>query len=715
MIPAKAVVFVACAAIAYAIPLPPSFFDSDFELGLFRIVIVAAAAMVLARDDYGLFSDVTEADLKPENIQTACDNNAVGAENSVNATKIVPISKMKILYGSTTGNAKSLALALRKSVNAHTRKTTARVMNLKDYEPEDLVKEECVAVICSTWNGGEPPKDAVFFDKFLSDAVLDFRRSKTMLNGLRICVYGLGSSAYPDKVFCTASKRMHESLLDLGATAFTDIGFGDDAQGDMDAEFALWVQNGVLPFFPGATHVAPGCSTTKSSSSDAFDSNKLTGQDDKVLSKRQARKLRQQRNLKRYGPSKTRLARERRKKEKLKPVPLEEEDKVNDTYLSLPELQAQGKVSTSDSGVLDIEAIGGALHAQKVDAEAQKNKPAREMVTARQRQALTKEGYKIIGTHSAVKLCRWTKHQLRGRGGCYKHTCYGITSYQCMEATPSLACANKCTFCWRHHKNPVGTEWRWKMDPPREIVKTAIKLHQNMIREYSGVPGVKPERLQEAFTVRHCALSLVGEPIMYPRINELVGELHKRNVSTFLVTNAQFPDCIKQLSPVTQLYVSIDAATPDSLKAVDRPLFADYWERFIASLEALREKRQRTVYRLTLLKGENMDGIEHYAELIAMGQPDFVEIKSVTFCGDSAATDLSHSNVPFHSEVLEFSTKLSELVNELYAKRAAESSVKGSPDEKIDDIHDCDGELIAYGVACEHHHSNLVLLAQKKI
>lgn len=252
------------------------------------------------------------------------------------------------------------------------------------------------------------------------------------------------------------------------------------------------------------------------------------------------------------------------------------------------------------------------------------------------------------------------------------------------------------------------------MDPPREIVKTAIKLHQNMIREYSGVPGVKPERLQEAFTVRHCALSLVGEPIMYPRINELVGELHKRNVSTFLVTNAQFPDCIKQLSPVTQLYVSIDAATPDSLKAVDRPLFADYWERFIASLEALREKRQRTVYRLTLLKGENMDGIEHYAELIAMGQPDFVEIKSVTFCGDSAATDLSHSNVPFHSEVLEFSTKLSELVNELYAKRAAESSVKGSPDEKNDDIHDCDGELIAYGVACEHHHSNLVLLAQKK-
>ena len=46
-------------------------------------------------------------------------------------------------------------------------------------------------------------------------------------------------------------------------------------------------------------------------------------------------------------------------------------------------------------------------------------------MTPLQRKALTKEGYKIIGSHSAVKLCRWTKHQLRGRGGCYKHTFYG--------------------------------------------------------------------------------------------------------------------------------------------------------------------------------------------------------------------------------------------------------------------------------------------------
>lgn len=184
-----------------------------------------------------------------------------------------------------------------------------------------------------------------------------------------------------------------------------------------------------------------------------------------------------------------------------------------------------------------------------------------------------------------------------------------------------MACANKCVFCWRHHKNPVGTTWRWKTDEPADIVKEAIALHQSMIHEMKGIPGALPERIAEAHTVKHCALSLVGEPIMYPRINELLQELHNRQISSFLVTNAQFPDCIQDLSPVTQLYVSVDAPTKDSLKAIDRPLFRDFWERYIESLRAIKNKRQRTVYRMTLVKDWNMEHLEGYADLIEMGQP----------------------------------------------------------------------------------------------
>ena len=56
-----------------------------------------------------------------------------------------------------------------------------------------------------------------------------------------------------------------------------------------------------------------------------------------------------------------------------------------------------------------------------------------------------------------------------------------------------------------------------------------------------GVPGVKEERFEEGMTVKHCALSLVGEPIMYPEINKFLKLLHECKISSFLVTNAQFP------------------------------------------------------------------------------------------------------------------------------------------------------------------------------
>jgi tRNA wybutosine-synthesizing protein 1 len=280
--------------------------------------------------------------------------------------------------------------------------------------------------------------------------------------------------------------------------------------------------------------------------------------------------------------------------------------------------------------VMDLEDMGDSIAAsQSKPSTAASGAPPREMVTPSQAKALKKEGYRLIGSHSAVKLCRWTKHQLRGRGGCYKHTFYGITSYQCMEATPSLACANKCVFCWRHHKNPVGKEWRWKTDDPHYIVDEAVKTHVQMIKEARGIPGVQMDRWKEAHTVRHCALSLVGEPIMYPRVDELLADLHSRRISTFLVTNGQHPSAIASLRPITQLYVSVDAPTRESLIAIDRPLFSDAWERLRQSLESLRDKGQRTVARLTVVKGWNSDELEGYARLIALGRVSLVEVKGM--------------------------------------------------------------------------------------
>ena len=89
---------------------------------------------------------------------------------------------------------------------------------------------------------------------------------------------------------------------------------------------------------------------------------------------------------------------------------------------------------------------------------------------------------------------------------------------------------------------------------------------------------------------------------------------------------------------------------------------------------------------MTLVKGFNVEEIKQYADLIALGKPDFVEVKGVTYCGttkNSGKAPLSMSNVPFHEEVVEFCEKLSS-------------------------------QLGNYEVASEHEHSNCVLIAQKK-
>ena len=83
------------------------------------------------------------------------------------------------------------------------------------------------------------------------------------------------------------------------------------------------------------------------------------------------------------------------------------------------------------------------------------------------------------------------------------------------------------------------------MDGPEKIVSEAYENHRKLIKEFRGVPGVQPARLAEAMQIKHCALSLVGEPIMYPEINRLIELLHEEKISTFLVTNAQFPEAIR--------------------------------------------------------------------------------------------------------------------------------------------------------------------------
>jgi len=586
-------------------------------------------------------------------------------ESKANTRKTARSDGLKIFFGTQTGKAKTLADVLQSE--AETLGLKSEVVDLKNYEPEDSLSEEvntCVFII-STYVDGNPPESATWFYKWLEEASNDFRVQKSLLKDLDYVVFGLGNSLYEGN-FNMVGRNVDKWLELLSARRVFPFGVGDEnitnsKHGGTENDFKFWSSKFL-------THLKE--QREKSSDGGCHCSSELQSVDKSCCQNQQ------------------------------NPVDNEMQDEEilceSTSEESSGEDDEQG--NKRKDGLLDLEDLGPMMNTMKKakeEKEAMKLKgPKRmigkkktvepkEMITPALEKALTKQGYRLIGTHSGVKLCRWTKSMLRGRGGCYKHTFYGIESHRCMETTPSLACANKCVFCWRHHTNPVGTEWKWKMDDPDTIVNGAMENHRNMIKQFRGVPGVKPERFEEGMKIQHCALSLVGEPIMYPKINELIRILHGHEISSFLVTNAQFPDAIRNLIPVTQLYVSVDASTKESLKKIDRPLFRDFWPRFLDSLKALSEKGQRTVYRLTLVKSWNSEELQNYADLVSLGKPDFIEVKGVTYCGESKASTLTMENVPWHEEVIGFVQQLADLL----------------PD---------------YEIACEHEHSNCLLMAHKK-
>ncbi|QID82778.1 S-adenosyl-L-methionine-dependent tRNA 4-demethylwyosine synthase [Saccharomyces pastorianus] len=337
----------------------------------------------------------------------------------------------------------------------------------------------------------------------------------------------------------------------------------------------------------------------------------------------------------------------------------------------------------------DVEDIGGKGSNGKFSgADEIKQMVAKDSPTYKN---LTKQGYKVIGSHSGVKICRWTKNELRGKGSCYKKSLFNIASSRCMELTPSLACSSKCVFCWRHGTNPVSKNWRWQVDEPEYILENALKGHYSMIKQMRGVPGVIAERFAKAFEVRHCALSLVGEPILYPHINKFIQLLHQKGITSFLVCNAQHPEALRNIVKVTQLYVSIDAPTKTELKKVDRPLYKDFWERMVECLEILKtvQNHQRTVFRLTLVKGFNMGDVSAYADLVQRGLPGFIEVKGATFSGssDGNGNPLTMQNIPFYEECVKF---VKAFTTELQRRG----------------LH--------YDLAAEHAHSNCLLIADTK-
>lgn len=289
------------------------------------------------------------------------------------------------------------------------------------------------------------------------------------------------------------------------------------------------------------------------------------------------------------------------------------------------------------------------------------------------RRSLEHQHYKLAGRHSAVKLCHWTKKSLRGEGVCYKQLFYGIESHRCLQMSPDITCMNKCVYCWRVIERTAGFD-KMGVDEPGEIIDTCVEAQRLLISGFGGFKGTDAAKFREAQNPKHAAISLMGEPTLYPKISELIEEFHKRRMTTFLVTNGQLPDRLENITEPFQFYLSLDAPDRETYKKIDRPGFPDFWERLERSLELMSSMSCRKVARLTMVKNWNMKDPEGYAKLIEKANPTFIEVKGYMHVGESQKR-LPREAMPRHQEIKDFAEEISKATGFRHAGEQQSSRV----------------------------------------
>ena len=286
---------------------------------------------------------------------------------------------------------------------------------------------------------------------------------------------------------------------------------------------------------------------------------------------------------------------------------------------------------------------------------------------------LKKQSYHIVGEHSGVKLCHWMKQSLTKGRQCYKADFYGIDSHRCLQMTPTVdQCNQKCLFCWRYQGNNAMKFDG--IDDPEFILEEAIKGQRKLLTGYKGNPNADMDKWKEAQDPNMVAISLTGEPTLYPRLGEFIEACHKRDMTTFLVTNGTMPEVLENLDPLPkQLYISVDAPNEEIFKKLCIPLIPDAWERLNRTLEILPSLDTRKVIRHTLVQGYNIGYEEEYAKLDKIAQPNMIEPKGYVFVGHSRMR-LTIEQMPSHDTVKEFGEKLAgylglSVINEKPASR----------------------------------------------
>lgn len=305
------------------------------------------------------------------------------------------------------------------------------------------------------------------------------------------------------------------------------------------------------------------------------------------------------------------------------------------------------------------------------------------------RNAYRKQKYGLVGAHSAVKTCHWLRKSLNtgGKENCYKNKFYGIPTHRCMQMTPSLGhCTQSCLFCWRATPETLGVSWNQTqpIDPaedPYDIVEGCLEAHRKAMNGFGGSPNVPKDMHRESLNPIHAAISLEGEPTLYPRLGELVQAYYDHGFkSVFIVTNGLQPKVLADLeTEPTQLYISVCAPDQETYRKTCNPMKKNAWSSLLETLELLNSFKCSTVLRHTLVPKLNMHNPEGYTKLAELSNATYMEPKAAMSVG-SARSRFGYKEMAWFEEIQQF------------AKELADAS--------------------SYEVIDEHHHSSIVLLSR---
>ena len=230
--------------------------------------------------------------------------------------------------------------------------------------------------------------------------------------------------------------------------------------------------------------------------------------------------------------------------------------------------------------------------------------------------------------------------------------------------TPSVFhCTLGCVFCWRAQSGDRNIRWDETALPtwnePEEIIDGCIREQKRILTGYKATSNADQNKRLEALTPKHAAISLTGEPTIYPHLDGLIKEFHKRNFTTFVVSNGTNPEALSKLSDEpTQLYISVSAFDKNAFSKICRPHSNDAWKKLNETLELLPSFKCPTVIRFTLARHINLEYPERFAELVKKANPTYLEPKAYMHVGFSRLR-MDGSNMPSHKEIKEFGKILS--------------------------------------------------------